>query len=162
MEQSLTTLSREVGERLRARGEQVTCAESCTGGLIAKLLTDIAGSSCYFERGFVTYSNRAKEEMLGVAGGVLAQHGAVSEPVAAAMAVGALRAARADLAVAVSGIAGPDGGSAQKPVGTVWFGFAARGGEPLCLCRHFTGDRDAVRRQAAQFALRTLLEKFLT
>lgn len=76
MEQSLTALSRKVGERLRVRGEQITCAESCTGGLIAKLLTDIAGSSCYFERGFVTYSNRAKEEMLGVAGGVLAQHGA--------------------------------------------------------------------------------------
>ncbi|ACR70383.1 nicotinamide-nucleotide amidase [Edwardsiella ictaluri] len=161
MEQSLTALSQSVGERLRARGAQVTCAESCTGGLIAKLLTDIVGSSYYFERGFVTYSNRAKEEMLGVPGSVLTQHGAVSEPVVAAMAVGALHAAQADLAMAVSGIAGPDGGSAQKPVGTVWFGFVARGGEPLCLRRNFAGDRDAVRRQAAQFALRTLLEKFL-
>ncbi|WP_447722719.1 nicotinamide-nucleotide amidase [Edwardsiella tarda] len=158
----LATLSREVGERLRARGEQVTCAESCTGGWIAKSLTDIAGSSCYFERGFVTYSNRAKAEMLGVASEVLAQHGAVSEPVVAAMATGALRAAGADFAIAVSGIAGPDGGSEQKPVGTVWFSFATRNAPPWCCCRHFLGDRDAVRRQATEFALRTLLEKFLT
>lgn len=162
MEALLNALSQEVGERLRLRGAQVTCAESCTGGLIAKLLTDIDGSSGYFECGFVTYSNRAKEAMLGVTGSVLAQYGAVSEPVVAAMAAGALRAAHADVALAVSGIAGPQGGSAEKPVGTVWFGFAARDTAPLCLCRRFSGDRQAVRQQAAQFALQTLLEKFLT
>lgn len=162
METSLAALSRDVGTRLRARGAQVTCAESCTGGLIATLLTDIAGSSGYFERGFVTYSNQAKEEMLGVAEALLTQYGAVSEPVVSAMAEGALRAAHAGFAVAVSGIAGPDGGSAGKPVGTVWFGFAAQGEKTRCFCCHFRGNRQEVRQQAARFALQTLLEKFLS
>ena len=120
-------------------------AESCTGGLIAGAITDVAGSSGWFDRGFVTYSNEAKIEMLGVQADTLAAHGAVSEATAAEMAAGALARSRADLAVAVTGVAGPDGGSAAKPVGTVCFAWA-RAGEPVATAtRHFPGDREAVR-----------------
>lgn len=121
----LMRLSEQVGLALKARGATVTTAESCTGGWLAKAITDIAGSSAWFERGFVTYSNEAKAQMIGVREETLAQHGAVSEPVVVEMAIGALKAARADFAVAISGIAGPDGGSEEKPVGTVWFAFAS-------------------------------------
>lgn len=120
----LMQLSEQVGQALKARGATVTTAESCTGGWVAKVITDIAGSSAWFERGFVTYSNEAKAQMIGVREETLAQHGAVSEPVVVEMAIGALKAARADYAVSISGIAGPDGGSEEKPVGTVWFAFA--------------------------------------
>lgn len=116
----LMRLSEQVGLALKARGATVTTAESCTGGWLAKAITDTAGSSAWFERGFVTYSNEAKAQMIGVREETLAQHGAVSEPVVVEMAIGALKAARADFAVAISGIAGPDGGSEEKPVGTVW------------------------------------------
>ncbi|XTZ40460.1 nicotinamide-nucleotide amidase [Salmonella enterica] len=157
----LMQLSEQVGRALKARGATLTTAESCTGGWVAKVLTDVAGSSAWFERGFVTYSNQAKSEMVGVATKTLEQHGAVSEPVVVEMAIGALKAARADFAIAISGIAGPDGGSEAKPVGTVWFAFATSAGQGITQCECFEGDREAVRRQATSYALRTLFEQFL-
>ncbi|CAM4120154.1 nicotinamide-nucleotide amidase [Serratia silvae] len=160
-EKRLRELSIAVGQKLKARGRWISCAESCTGGGIAKVITDIAGSSAYFDRGFVTYSNAAKHELLGVAEATLQTYGAVSEEVVREMAQGAMHAAKADLALSVSGIAGPDGGSAEKPVGTVWFGFAERSGQVLARKMQFTGDRDAVRLQATIFALQTALDEFL-
>jgi nicotinamide-nucleotide amidase len=130
----------------------LTTAESCTGGLIAAACTDLAGSSNWFERGFVTYSNTAKSELLGVPPALIEQHGAVSEPVARAMAAGALRHSHAQVAIAVTGVAGPGGGSADKPVGTVWFGFGLPHGVTTEV-RHFEGDRAAVRLAAVQHAL---------
>lgn len=160
-EKQLRQLSIAIGDKLKARGAWVTCAESCTGGWVAKALTDIAGSSAYFDRGFVTYSNAAKHDLLGVSETTLANYGAVSEAVVREMALGALREANADFAVSISGIAGPDGGSADKPVGTVWFAFAAREGQILACKQVFPGDRAAVRLQAAVFALQTLFDDFL-
>ncbi|BBU81717.1 nicotinamide-nucleotide amidohydrolase PncC [Escherichia coli] len=172
-ESELMQLSEQVGLALKARGATVTTAESCTGGWVAKVITDIAGSSAWFERGFVTYSNEAKacriicsqfyrrRQMIGVREETLAQHGAVSEPVVVEMAIGALKAARADYAVSISGIAGPDGGSEEKPVGTVWFAFATARGEGITRRECFSGDRDAVRRQATAYALQTLWQQFL-
>lgn len=158
----LMQLSEQVGQALKVRGATVTTAESCTGGWVAKVITDIAGSSApRFERGFVTYSNEAKAQMIGVREETLAQHGAVSEPVVVEMAIGALKAARADYAVSISGIAGPDGGSEEKPVGTVWFAFATARGEGITRRECFSGDRDAVRRQATAYALQTLWQQFL-
>ncbi|ELM0386231.1 nicotinamide-nucleotide amidase [Escherichia coli] len=157
----LMQLSEQVGQALKARGATVTTAESCTGGWVAKVITDIAGSSAWFERGFVTYSNEAKAQMIGVREETLAQHGAVSEPVVVEMAIGALKAARADYAVSISGIAGPDGGSEEKPVGAVWFAFATARGEGITRRECFSGDRDAVRRQATAYALQTLWQQFL-
>lgn len=160
-DEQLHRLSVTLGEKLKAQGAWFTCAESCTGGLIAKAVTDVAGSSAYFDRGFVTYSNLAKHELLGVSRRALEAYGAVSEAVVREMAAGALRAAGADIAVAVSGIAGPDGGTPEKPVGTVWFGFAGREGQLTACCERFHGDRLQVRQQAAEFALRTVIDKFL-
>lgn len=157
----LMQLSKRVGQALNARGATVTTAESCTGGWVAKVITDIAGSSAWFERGFVTYSNEAKSQMIGVKAETLAAHGAVSEPVVVEMAIGALKAARADYAISVSGIAGPDGGSESKPVGTVWFGFASVSGQGITRRECFDGDREAVRRQATAYALQTLWQHFL-
>lgn len=157
----LMQLSEQVGQALKARGATVTTAESCTGGWVAKVITDIAGSSAWFERGFVTYSNEAKAQMIGVREETLAQHGAVSEPVVVEMAIGALKAARADYAVSISGIAGPDGGSEEKPAYTVWFAFATARGEGITRRECFSGDRDAVRRQATAYALQTLWQQFL-
>jgi nicotinamide-nucleotide amidase len=161
-DQGLARLAARVGHRLRADGQRVTAAESCTGGWIAKALTDIAGSSQWFDESFVTYSNAAKHERLGVAGAVLLRHGAVSEPVVRAMARGALRATGADWAVAVSGIAGPDGGTRDKPVGTVWLCWANRRGRALRFTterRRFRGDREAVRRKTVLRALQGLLAR---
>ncbi|EML7079634.1 nicotinamide-nucleotide amidase [Klebsiella oxytoca] len=157
----LMQLSEQVGQALKARGATVTTAESCTGGWVAKTLTDIAGSSAWFERGFVTYSNEAKSQMIGVSEATLLDHGAVSEPVVVEMAIGALRAARADYAISVSGIAGPDGGSAEKPVGTVWFGVASASGQGVTQRECFAGDREAVRRQATAYGLNLLWQQFL-
>ena len=150
-----------LGRALEAAGLKVVCAESCTGGLIALALTEVGGSSAWFERGFVTYSNDAKVEVLGVSPDMLARHGAVSEPVAQAMARGALAASRSQLALSVTGIAGPGGGSTDKPVGTVCFGWAlALPGEQIRIesgvC-HFSGDRAGVRAQSAQHALERAL-----
>lgn len=157
----LRKLSIVVGQKLQARGLWITSAESCTGGSIAKAITDIAGSSAYFDRSFVTYSNAAKHDMLGVMESTLQAYGAVSEEVVREMAIGALKIAKADLALSVSGIAGPGGGSEQKPVGTVWFGFAQRLGRVLVCKRQFTGDREAIRLQATIFSLQKLLDEFL-
>jgi nicotinamide-nucleotide amidase len=140
----------------RAAGRKVATAESCTGGLIAAALTAIAGSSDVVERGFVTYSNAAKSELLGVPAALIEAAGAVSEPVARGMAEGALAHSAADIAVSVTGVAGPGGGTAQKPVGLVWFGLARRGAATRTLQRLFPGDRAAVRRAAVAQALALL------
>jgi nicotinamide-nucleotide amidase len=141
---------------LIARGWMLTTAESCTGGLVAAACTSLAGSSQWFERGFVTYSNEAKTEMLGVPAALIAQHGAVSEEVACAMAEGALAHARAQLAAAVTGIAGPGGATPGKPVGTVWVAIA-RHGQPAAATRlQWPGDRAAVRQQTLDWVLRAL------
>jgi nicotinamide-nucleotide amidase len=137
---------------LQKRGWMLATAESCTGGLIAATCTDLAGSSAWFERGLVTYSNAAKTELLGVDPALIAQHGAVSDAVVRAMVQGALKHAHAQVAVAVTGVAGPGGGSADKPVGTVWFGFALPG-QVLTERRHFAGDRAQVRSATVQHAL---------
>ncbi|SFT78972.1 nicotinamide-nucleotide amidase [Kosakonia arachidis] len=157
----LMQLSARIGQVLKARGATLTTAESCTGGWVAKVITDIAGSSAWFERGFVTYSNEAKAQMIGVHPDTLEAHGAVSEPVVVEMAIGALKAARADYAISISGIAGPDGGSEEKPVGTVWFGIASVSGEGITRRECFAGDRESVRRQATAYALQTLWQHFL-
>lgn len=146
----------ELGALLAARNWQVTCAESCTGGGVAAAITSAPGSSRWFEASFVSYADSAKERLLGVQSATLAAWGAVSEPVVEEMARGALRAADADLAVAVSGIAGPDGGTMDKPVGTVWFAWATASGVEA-RCHHFSGAREAIRQQAVAEALRGLI-----
>ena len=140
----------------RARGWHLATAESCTGGLVAATLTGIAGSSDVVERGFVTYSNEAKTEMLGVPSALLSQYGAVSAQVARSMAEGALGHARGDVAVAITGIAGPSGATAGKPVGLVYLAIARRGGDTKVERQHFAGDRKAVREAAAARALELL------
>ena len=152
-------LARRVVESAMARGLMISTAESCTGGLVAGALTAIAGSSAVVERGFVTYSNEAKTELLGVPAGLVFEHGAVSEPVARAMAEGAIRHSRAQVAVAVSGIAGPGGGSAQKPVGLVHFGIAGPAGVAH-VERQFTDNgREAIRLESVRLALGLLLDQ---
>ena len=153
-----SALAPRVGQRLGEKQLMLTAAESCTGGMVAAALTDIAGSSAWFERGFVTYSNEAKTELLGVPADVIAAHGAVSEPVARAMADGALRASRAQVAVSITGIAGPGGGSDDKPVGTVVFGWARAGSVTRVETMRFDGDRAAVRAQATAHALSGVLK----
>ncbi|MBI3144237.1 MAG: nicotinamide-nucleotide amidohydrolase family protein [Pseudogulbenkiania sp.] len=150
-------LARQLGDRLLARGETVTLAESCTAGRIAGAITDIAGSSAWFGYGFVTYSNDAKRQLLGVRAETLAKDGAVSERTVREMADGALQRSGADWALAVSGIAGPAGGSTVKPVGTVWFALANRHGVTEAFVCHFTGDRLAVRRLAVETGLSRLI-----
>lgn len=145
-----------LAERLRDSGRTVATAESCTGGWIAKVLTDLPGSSDWFGYGIVSYSNAAKQELLGVPASLLVDHGAVSEAVVTAMAEGVLRRSDADLAVAVSGIAGPAGSNADKPVGLVWFAWAVIGDGGLMVKaerRQFEGDRETVRRQTVAVAL---------
>lgn len=144
----------ELAALLRDEGAFVVTAESCTGGGIASALTDVAGSSAWFDRGFVTYSNQAKQQMLGVSTQTIAEHGAVSEAVVKAMAVGALHASGADLAVAVSGVAGPGGGSTVKPVGTVWLAWAWRDQPPLARHQQYFGDRLQIRAQAVDDAIK--------
>ena len=146
---------RQLAALLLQRQLKLATAESCTGGMIAAACTDLAGSSEWFERGLVTYSNEAKNEMLGVDAALIATHGAVSEPVACAMAAGALQHSRAQVSVAVTGIAGPGGGSDAKPVGTVWFAWALPG-RVTSEVRRFDGDRAAVRNAAVQHALTRL------
>jgi nicotinamide-nucleotide amidase len=159
----LLRLSKQVGRRLALRGWRVATAESCTAGWLTKALTDVAGSSRWVECGYVVYSNVAKMRDLKVPGATLKRHGAVSAATVKAMARGALRSSGADLTIAISGIAGPDGGTAQKPVGTVWFGSAGGrpGVPPTATLRVFSGDREAVRRQSVAFALRLILRLML-
>ncbi len=151
---SLRALAESVGELLRERGQVLATAESCTGGWIAKLLTDIAGSSAWFEGAAITYSNEAKQALLGVAPGTLKRHGAVSRDTAVEMVAGAVASLDATVALAVTGIAGPAGGTAEKPVGTVWIAWQRRGGEARAEEFRFKGDRDAVRRRTVAAALR--------
>lgn len=147
----------QLAERLQQRRWMMATAESCTGGLIAGACTDLSGSSAWFERGFVTYSNEAKSEMLGIDAALIVAHGAVSEPVARAMAEGAIARSRAQAAVAVTGVAGPTGGSPDKPVGTVWFGWSVDG-RVRTERRRFDGDRATVRAATVHYALQTLAE----
>jgi len=159
MDKELETLAERLGQLLLQRGEWLATAESCTGGWVAQSVTAIAGSSGWFDRGFVTYSNGAKVDMLGVPETTLERHGAVSEATARAMAQGALAHSRADWTVAITGIAGPSGGSAEKPVGTVCFAWAAKEGGCEAQTCHFTGERAAVRAQSVRHALRGLIER---
>ena len=158
MEDDLQIQARHLGERLVARGLRCTTAESCTGGWVAKVITGNDGSSQWFERGFVTYSNESKQEMLGVEREILDSAGAVSEAVVKEMVRGALNNSHADLALSISGIAGPEGGTPDKPVGTVWLGWGRKDEEILARRERFDGDRDAVRRQAVRAALKGMLE----
>ena len=153
---ALDTTVHRLAATLLARGQRLTVAESCTGGGIAAALPDLAGSSQWFERGFVVYSNESKAELLGVAPDTLITQGAVSEATVTEMARGALAHSPADWALAVSGIAGPDGGSAEKPVGTVCFAWAGPLGWSCAETRHFAGDRAAVRQQSVVWALERL------
>lgn len=153
-------LATRLGALALARGVSIVTAESCTGGLVAAAITSVAGSSAWFERGFVTYSNAAKQEELGVPRATIERYGAVSEETARAMAEGAIRGAPVRWSVAVTGIAGPDGGSADKPVGTVWFAWA--GPDHLeTLRRHFDGDRAGVREASVRVALEGLIDRLV-
>lgn len=144
---------------LTRQGITVVTAESCTGGALAAALTSVAGSSVWFERGFITYANSAKQEILGVPAAVLAEAGAVSAVTAELMAAGALAQSRAHIALAITGIAGPGGGTPAKPVGTIWFAFGRRGAGVRSETARFAGDRSAVRRQSVAYALRGLLRE---
>ncbi len=155
---ALLELATELGRRLVLHNLKLATAESCTGGWIAKCLTDIAGSSDWFDRGFVTYSNAAKQAMLGVLETTLTEHGAVSEATVLEMVAGALTHSEATVAVAVSGIAGPTGGSPDKPVGLVWIAWAWRNSKATAKCFQFTGGREAVRRMAVAEALKGLID----
>ena len=157
MDQKSIQLVTRVASELREKQLKVCTAESCTGGLIAKSFTDLAGSSDWFERGFVTYSNLSKSEMIDVPGSVIEKYGAVSEAVANAMASGALKHSAADVSVAVTGVAGPDGGSVEKPVGTVWIAVAS---EKQLIAKKFLfdGDRDAIRIATMRRAIEMLLQ----
>jgi nicotinamide-nucleotide amidase len=155
------SLAMELGRAMQDRRWTVATAESCTGGLVAGAITDVAGSSGWFERGFVTYSNEAKIELLGVRPETLAAHGAVSEATAREMAAGALGRSRADIAVAVTGVAGPSGGTPDKPVGLVCFAWACRGTPVEARTDRFGGDRAAVRAGSVDVALQGLIERAL-
>lgn len=157
-ERELDRLAIALGRELKQRQLRLVTAESCTGGWVAQAVTSVAGSSGWFERGFVTYSNESKQELLGVRPETLAKRGAVDEETAREMARGALDASRADIALAVTGIAGPDGGTADKPVGTVCFAWVNREGLAQSETRRFSGDRKSVRLQSAIRALEQVLE----
>ncbi len=158
IDSEIAGLAEELGRRLAARGLLAATAESCTGGLVAGAITAIAGSSGWFDRGFVTYSNEAKVDMLGVDPAALERDGAVSESTALAMADGAILRSRASVAVAVTGIAGPAGGTHAKPVGMVCFGWAMRGGATASATHQIPGDRGAVRRASVVLALQGLID----
>lgn len=155
-DQDLAILAGRLGAALRARSWTLAAAESCTGGWIAKAVTDVPGSSGWFVAGYVVYSNEAKSRLLGVPPALIAEHGAVSEAVVGALAEHARRDSGADLTVAVSGVAGPGGGTKEKPVGTVWFAWSGQSGT-VADCRRFDGDRESVRRQSVAHALNGLI-----
>lgn len=152
-------LAEELGAALKARGLMLALAESCTGGMVAEAVTSVAGSSAWFDRGFVTYSNQAKVDMLNVLPETLEKYGAVSEQVAIEMAQGALKNSLAQITGSITGIAGPDGGSAEKPVGTVCFAWAETNKPILVTTKHFDGNREAVRQQAAITLIAGLIER---
>ena len=155
-EEEITRIARVLGRACKRRGVDIATAESCTGGGVGEAITRIAGSSAWFDRAFVTYTNLAKKQMLGVSQRTLAKRGAVSEEVAREMAIGALKHSPADISVAITGIAGPTGGSRLKPVGLVWFAWAARKGGVQSRCLRFKGGRESVRRQSVAVALQGL------
>ena len=159
-EDGLYTLAEQIGTVLRKHDHKLAAAESCTGGWVCQAVTDVAGSSAWFDCGFVTYTNTAKQQLLGVPESVLTAFGAVSEETVFAMAAGALRNSQADCAVAVSGIAGPTGAAPGKPVGTVWFAWQRREGRCATRRIQFDGDRRSVRRQAVVVALQGILEMY--
>jgi len=152
-------LVEELSALLQERGLMMATAESCTGGMISAAMTARPGSSAVFERGFVTYSNEAKQELLGVRAETLQQYGAVSEQVAHEMAAGALKNSNADIAISVTGIAGPDGGSAEKPVGLVYIGYADKNGQNNAKMHNFVGNRDEIRAKTVKMALNTLISE---
>ena len=158
MDSELYRLAVEAGRVLKASGQILVTAESCTGGWVAEAMTMVPGSSEWFERGFITYTNLAKQEVLGVQTATLELHGAVSEPTVREMVAGALARSPGDVALAVSGIAGPSGGTAAKPVGMVCLAWGLRGREPIAVTRHFPGDREAVRRHSVIAALKGLIK----
>jgi nicotinamide-nucleotide amidase len=158
MDQEIYQLSEQLGMALKANGLVLATAESCTGGWISQAVTMVPGSSNWFDCGFVTYTNRSKQELLGVRASTLERDGAVSELTVREMAEGALQRSQADCSVAISGVAGPDGGSADKPVGTVWLAVSGRDSGTKATCLRLKGDRDAVRRQTVLAALRALIE----
>lgn len=154
----LETLAEQVGAALKQRGLMLASAESCTGGWVGQAVTAVAGCSHWFDRGFITYTNESKQEMLGVSAATLAEYGAVSEPTVREMVAGALKHSHAQVALAISGIAGPGGGTLEKPVGTVCMAWSLSSGAARSQTYHFSGDRSAVRRQAVVAALRGVLE----
>ena len=159
---TLSTAATQLGLALKTRGLMLAMAESCTGGMVAEAITSIAGSSAWFERGFISYSNAAKSDMLDVSSKTIEKFGAVSEQTAAEMAIGALINSEAQIAGSITGIAGPDGGSPDKPVGTVCFAWTGKD-FPVTSCTHwFDGDRDSVRNQAAIFMMAGLIERLNT
>ena len=154
----MNILAAQVGGLLKAHGLMLATAESCTGGGVAHAITEIAGSSAWFERGFIAYSNQAKQQMLGVIETTLTQHGAVSEAVVREMAMGAIQHSHAQVSLAVSGIAGPSGGTADKPVGTVWFAWCIKGRMCMAHMHHFMGNRAEVRAQSVRTALQGVVD----
>ena len=157
MTEDITQLAQRLGNKLFAKGWQISCAESCTGGGVGYAITSISGSSAWFKKGFITYSNDAKQDLLGVSEHTLNLHGAVSAATVEEMAVGAAKQANAEVAIAISGVAGPDGGTPDKPVGTVWFGFFING-QSINQKQLINGDRQAVRIKAIEFALSKILK----
>lgn len=155
----LATLSIELGAALKARGFILALAESCTGGMVAEVITSVAGSSAWFDRGFVTYSNQAKIDMLGISAQTLETFGAVSEQIAVEMALGALKHSQAHIAGSITGIAGPNGGTADKPVGTVCFAWAEDNQPTIAMTKNFDGNRGKVRQQATTFLMRQLIDQ---
>jgi nicotinamide-nucleotide amidase len=165
MNSSINRLTQQLAQILLAKGLKIALAESCTGGLLAAHLTNLAGSSDWFERGFVTYSNQAKEESIGVAHTLIERHGAVSEQVASAMAEGVLNHSLAQVSIAITGIAGPGGGSANKPVGMVCFAWGMRAHHLIkthSQVKQFSGDRESIREQACVYAIESLLGRLTT
>ena len=156
--ENMDILAIQVGDLLKAHGLMLTTAESCTGGGVAQAITDVAGSSAWFERGFIAYSNEAKREMLGVAQDTLLRYGAVSEAVVREMAMGAIQHSHAQVSLAVSGIAGPGGGMPDKPVGTVWFAWSNKGGACVARLHHLSGSRTEIRAQSVRIALQGVVE----
>ena len=158
-EDGLTKLAEEVGAALKARGLMLATAESCTGGWVGEAITAIPGSSHWYDRGFITYTNESKHEMLGVSADTLARCGAVSEAVVREMVAGTLNNSHAQVALAISGVAGPGGGSAEKPVGTVWLAWGRKDGPVTSAKYLYSGDRREIRRQAVETALRGVLDR---
>ncbi len=157
MTEDITQLAQLLGNKLAAKDWQISCAESCTGGGVGYAITSVSGSSTWFKKGFITYSNEAKQDLLGVSEDTLNLHGAVSAATVEEMATGAAKHANAEVAIAISGIAGPDGGTPDKPIGTIWFGFFING-QNISQKQLISGDRQAIRIKAIEFALSNTLK----